>query len=179
MVTMVRRLRHALKRLRSLARDNRGVAAVEFALWTTSFFFAVMIAIDFGYYYMHRSKLNTAVGAAAVAAFNDADNIAFADMPAYVRSLSGDTSASVTLSCNGTAGSCTNLNRSCACLRNDGTFVAAGSCGAPCTGSGVTSGSTAGYYFTVEASRPAEAVIIPQSVLDGATIAQRATIRLQ
>ena len=164
--------------LQSFRHDQRGVAAVEFALWTTSFFFVVMIAIDFGAYYMQRTKLNTAVGAAAVAAFNDADNVNFTDMPGYVRSLSGDQAATVGLSCNGAAASCTNLNRTCSCLKNDGTYVSA-ACGSSCTGSGMTAGSTAGYYLTINASRPFEAMIIPQSVLDGATVAQRATVRLQ
>ncbi|MCL6251485.1 pilus assembly protein [Altererythrobacter sp. KTW20L] len=162
----------------SLRQDQRGVAAVEFALWTTSFFFVIMIAIDFGGYYMQRSKLNTAVGAAAVAAFNDADNVNFTDMPGYVRSLSGDQSATVGLSCNGVAASCTNLNRTCSCLKTDGTYASA-ACGASCTGTGMTAGSTAGYYFTIDASRPFNAMIIPHSVLDGVAVAQRATVRLQ
>ena len=80
---MLRRLAYLLRR------DQRGVAAVEFALWTTVFFFAVMVALDFGSYYMHRGKLSTAVGAAAVSAYNQPNNVAFNSMQGYVQSLSG------------------------------------------------------------------------------------------
>ncbi|MFC3099174.1 TadE/TadG family type IV pilus assembly protein [Alteraurantiacibacter palmitatis] len=163
--------------LSCLRKDQRGVAAVEFALWTTLFFFAVMVALDFGSYYMHRGKLSTAVGAAAVSAYNQPNNVAFNSMQGYVRSLSGFADATVTNSCNGVAGSCTNLNRTCACLKNDGTFVAA-ACNTSCSGSGVTAGSRAGYYYTITASAPFSPMIIPDSVLDGSTMSQRATVRL-
>lgn len=168
---MLRRLAYLLRR------DQRGVAAVEFALWTTVFFFAVMVVLDFGSYYMHRGKLSTAVGAAAVSAYNQPNNVAFNSMQGYVQSLSGFPNATVTNSCNGVAGSCTNLNRSCACLKTDGTFTAA-ACNSACGGAGVTAGSRAGYYYTITASAPFNPMIIPDSVLDASTMQQRATVRL-
>lgn len=117
-------------------------------------------------------------GAAAVSAYNSRDNVSFAAMPAYVRGVSGDGTSVVTLSCNGVAGSCTNFSRTFACLKSDGTYVASTE-GSTCTGTGMTAGSTAGYYFTIEATRPFEAMIIPDTVIDGSNMAQRATIRLE
>lgn len=161
-----------------LRKDQSGVAAVEFALWTTGFFFAVMVAIDFGSYFMYRGKLSTAVGAAAVSAFNTADNVGFTSMEGYVQSLSGYEDATVTLSCNGAIGSCTNFSRTCACLSSVGTYASA-TCGNSCTGTGVTAGSTAGYYFTITATRPYVPLVIPNSALNGTTMSQMATVRLQ
>ena len=166
---------HLLGRLR---RDEGGAAAIEFALWSTAFFFAIMAAMDFGMYYLERGKMNEAVGAAAVASFSDADNVDFGQLPAYVRSLADNQSIVVSTACNGSAGSCTNLNRSCSCLKSDGTYVAT-TCGNMCTGAGVTAGSTAGYYLTIDASQGFTPIILPKGILANSTIAQHATIRLQ
>ncbi len=161
-----------------LRRDEQGMVAVEFALWSVAFFFVVMVALDFGAFYIERGRMNEAVGAAAVSSFNDADNVNFANLPGYVRSLTGENSTAVATSCNGVAGSCTNLNRVCACLKNDGSYVTA-TCGNICTGTGVTVGSTAGYYLTINATRTFDPMILPQSAIAGATISQQATIRLE
>jgi Flp pilus assembly protein TadG len=166
------------RHLAHLRKDQKGAAAVEFALWTTAFFFAVMAVMDFGMYFMYRGKLSTAVGAVAIASYNDPENVSFNTMEGYVQSLSGYADAEVTLSCNGVANSCTNLSRTCACLKSDASFVSA-SCGTTCSGTGVTSGSTAGYYFTVTATRPYTPLILPNSALSGATMSQMATVRLE
>lgn len=167
-----------IRRLARLRCNDDGVAAIEFALWSTAFFFMVMAAMDFGSFYLQRGNMNEAVGAAAVASFNDADNVNFANLPGYVRGLTGEQTTTVITACNGTAGSCTNLNRSCACLKNDGTYVTA-TCGNLCVGTGMTAGSTAGYYLTINASRAYSPMILPQSALAGSTVAQHATVRLQ
>ena len=174
-MTFARGWKKLLARLRG---DEEGVAGVEFALWSTAFFFVVMGALDFGAYYLERGKMNEAVGAAAVVSFNEADNVNFAQLPGYVRSLTGEPLISVATACNGTEGSCTNLNRSCACLKSDGTYVA-NTCGNLCTGPGMTAGSTAGYYLSVRASQDYRPMILPNGVLGDSTIAQQATIRLQ
>ncbi len=163
---------------RQLRRRDDGVASVEFALWSTFFFVIIMVALDFGSLYLQRGKLNEAVGAAAVASFNNADNVSFGSLPLYVRGLTEDQSTAVTVSCNGSAGACTNFNRTCACLKQDGTYVA-NSCGNTCSGPGMTTGSTAGYYLTINASRSFDPMMVPRSVLSGASVSQQATVRLQ
>lgn len=162
----------------ALANCELGAAAIEFALLSSLFFLAVCVAMDFGSLFLERGKMNEAVSGAAVSAFTTADNVDFAALPGYVRALADDQSLSVTTSCNGNAGSCTNLNRTCSCLRTDGTF-AASTCGNSCTGGSVTAGSTAGYYLTVRASQPFRPLVVPHGMLSTVQIAQQATVRLQ
>ena len=168
-------IREWLAKLRS---DKSGVAAVEFALWTTFLFSVVMAALDFGGFYIQRGQIDEAVSAGALQSFDKRDNANFSGMEDYVRSLAEDQSLAVTVSCNGSANSCTNLNRTCACLRSNGTF-AAQSCGSTCTGSNVTTGSTSGYYLTVEAEKSYKPMLLPKGLLNGAKISQSVTVRLQ
>ena len=164
--------------LTPLRRDENGVAAVEFSLWSVGFFLIVMVAIDFGMFFIERGKINEAVAATAVAAFEDADNVNFNVLPSYVRSLADNQTVAVTTSCNGVAGSCTNLNRACACLKNDGTYVD-DACGNICVGTGMTAGSTAGYYLTIEASQGFTPLVLPNGILSNKSLSQKATVRLQ
>lgn len=167
-----------LRRLHQLARDLRGVAAVEFALYSSLFFTVVMGGLDFGEYHIARSEIDKAVGAASVSAFETRDNVDFGGMQAYVRALAEDNALTVTTSCNGVVGACTNsVSRTCSCLKTDGTYVAT-TCGDPCTATGTTTGSTAGYYLTIRASRPFTPMLLPEGALSGKTIAREATTRL-
>lgn len=169
---------HFTRLFKDLRRDEQGAVVVEFAFWVVGFFFVAMIAIDFGFYFVQRTKLNMAVGSVAVAAFNTPGNVDFTNMPSAVRSLGGLSSTTVTVGCNGVANSCTNASRTCACLKQDGTYVTA-ACGNSCTGTGVTTGSTAGYYMTVRASVIYQPMVIPQAMLSSPAMAQQATVRLQ
>lgn len=162
----------------SLARDVRGVAGVEFALWTVLFFMVALVALDFGFYHIQARRADEGVSTAALSAFGTASNVDFDGLPAYVRALAGDSSLSVTTACNGLGGACTNSGRGCACLNASGGYVAL-SCGASCAGAGMTAGSTAGYYLTVRATRGYRAMLVPRSLLDGARISRSATVRLQ
>lgn len=162
----------------ALRRDEQGAVVVEFAFWVVGFFFVAMIAIDFGFYFVQRTKLNMAVGSVAVAAFNTPSNVDFTNMPSAVQSLGGLSTISVTVSCNGVANSCVNTSRTCACLKQDGTYVAA-TCGNTCTGTGITTGSTAGYYMTVRGSVTYRPIVIPSTMLSNPGMSQQATVRLQ
>ena len=164
--------------LRLMQRAEDGVAAIEFALWSTLFFLTVSVAMDFGLFYIERGKMNEAITAAAVSSFTNYNNVNFTALPSYVQGLAGDPSLAVAISCNGATVSCTNLNRSCACLKSDGAYVAA-ACGNSCTGTGMTPNSKAGYYLSIRAQQDFQPVIVPNSVLDGAVIVQKATVRLQ
>ena len=171
-------MRFSARHIRNLKSDQSGAVAVEFGIWVVAFFLAVSVAMDFGMYYLERGKMNEAVSGAAVASFTDADNVNFTLLPGYVRNLADNQAMTVTTSCNGTTGSCTNLNRSCACIKNDGGYVAT-TCGNMCTGTDVTAGSTAGYYLSINASQSFSPMILPRSLLADSTIQQHATVRLQ
>ena len=168
----------ALPPARRLRSCRRGSASVEFALWTALFFALVMVALDFGLFHIQSERADRAVAAAAVQSFQQGANVAFPSIPAYIQAFAGDHGLTVTTSCNGTAGSCTNLNRTCACLKNDATFVAL-ACGTSCSGTGVTAGSTAGYYLTIAAERNFSAIVVPRGLLNNARISRSATVRLQ
>lgn len=174
----LRRLSRTRAPLRALRGNERGAAAVEFALWSALFFLVVGVALDFGAYYLARGKMNEALSGAAISAFSTAEQVDFAELPAYVRALTGDESLSVSTACNGTVGSCTNESRTCACLKADGSYVAA-ECDSVCTKPGVTKDSTAGYYLTIEARQSFRPFIVPGGVLGDAAIVQQATVRLQ
>jgi Flp pilus assembly protein TadG len=162
----------------TLRRDENGVATVEFALWVTGFFVIIMVAMDFGMLFIERGKVNEAVAASAVASFEEADNVNFAVLPSYVRSIANNPAINVSTSCNGVANSCTNLNRTCACLKTDGSYVAT-ACGNICTGSDMTGGSTSGYYLTIEATQAFTPVVLPSGLLSDMSLSQQATVRLQ
>ena len=157
---------------------RRGTTSVEFALWTALFFALVMVALDFGLYHIQSERADQGVAAAAVQTFHQGSSANFASIPAYVQALAGDNGLTVTASCNGTAGACTNLNRACACLKSDASFVAL-ACGTSCSGTGMTAGSTAGYYLTITASRNFTAMLVPRGMLNNAVIRRSTTVRLQ
>ncbi len=160
-----------------LGADRAGVAVTEFALGTTLLFMVVLAGLDFGGYFMQRGQINEAVSAAAMESFKQRENVSFGGLQAYVRNLSDSQTVTVTTSCNGVAGSCTNLNRTCACLQTNGSFTPT-SCGTACSG-GATSGSTAGYYLTIQASDAFRKVVLPKGVFSGDTVTQAVTVRLQ
>lgn len=163
---------------RALLSDRRGVASVEFALWTTLFFLVVLVALDFGIYHIDASRADEGVSAAALRAFGSAGSVDFTGLASDVRALAGDPGLSVSTLCNGVSGACTNLDRACACLTARGRYVAQ-ACSTPCGARRTTSGSTAGYYLTIRATRGYQAMLVPGDLLDGAEISRSATVRLQ
>lgn len=167
-----------MRRLADLRRDTRGVAVTEFAIWVTLFFFGVMIALDFGDYYIKRGQVSDALSATSVTAFQTREAVNFSAIQTNVRNMAQNQAITVSIGCNGGTNNCTNTGRTCACLQANGSFTAK-DCGSTCTGSGVTTNSTAGYYLTVTANRPYKPMILPDSLLDGANIVQKTTVRLQ
>lgn len=163
---------------RRLSGDQRGAAAIELGIMTSGFFLLAMGAFDFGGAYMQRGQINEAVSAAAVKSFESRDNVGFSDLQSYVRNLSDNQSLNVSLSCNGVANSCTNFNRTCSCLKTDGSFVSA-ACDNTCSGADLTPGSTAGYYLTIKGEQPYQTVLLPKAVLSSSMVSQSVTIRLQ
>jgi Flp pilus assembly protein TadG len=168
--------------MRDPFRDGRGSATIEFALLTCFFFAVVLGALDFGMFFIQRSDLSGGVSTASIHSFANRDAVAFANIPAMVTAASkapGGSAVSVTVTCNAGTASCVNTNRVCACLTSANAFIDASSCGAPCTGGNMTSGSTAGYYLTIAASYPYAPAVLPRGALGSATVRQTAVVRLQ
>jgi len=156
-----------------LVADRAGVAVTEFALGTTLLFMVVLAGLDFGGYFMQRGQLNEAISAAAMESFKQRENAPSRQaLETYVRNLADSQAVNVSIRCNG--GSCTGA---CACLQTNGSFTPA-TCGTACS-SGATSGSTAGYYLTIEASEPFRKVVLPNGVFGGDMVTQSVTVRLK
>ena len=165
--------------LRSLRQNTSGVAAVEFALLTTSLFFGFLAVLDFGYFLVGEQKLGQAVSAAALSSFQNKNAVTFSSIPTYVQQAAdAPASVTVTTSCNGVAGACTNTSRTCACINSSGVYSAA-TCAATCSGTGMSANQLAGYYLTINASYNFPALIAPKSMLKNANVSRAITIRLQ
>lgn len=159
-------------RPRDLIADNGGAAAIEFALWSVLFFMVVAVGLDFGTFFLNRSKVDEALSATAVSAFTSRASVPFNAMTPYARSLSGDPALAVTLTCNGAeTPACTNTARQCACLSTTGAYTPVNSCSASC------GGTTAGYYLTISAKAAFKPLLIPGSALPD--IDRHITVRLQ
>lgn len=167
--------------LTRLARERRGVAATEFALWVTLFFFVMLAALDIGQFSIERGRMAQAMSGASIAAFRTRAAVDYSALPGYLRAASGvatPAQMSVIVGCNGGQNNCTNVQRTCACLSQTGTLVAAGSCGQTC-GSGASAGSRSGYYLQITASYPFRSSVLPRGMLNNGTVTQRTTVRLQ
>lgn len=161
--------------IKSLGRDKRGVAAVEFALWSTLIFLALVPALDFGVYLLTGSRLAATVQQASILAFNmrDQDVIDTSPLTAYVAASGNGVTASVV--CNGGAAACgtRKSERQCACVTGVATYSSI-SCGGSCA-----NGSKPGFYLTVQASRSYSASVVPNRFLEGDRISRAVTVRLQ
>lgn len=160
--------------LHKFRKDENGAVAVEFALWTASLFFVVAAGLDFGLYFIQRSQMDESLSATAISAFDARDNVAFSSLPQYARALANNDAMTLAVRCNGTAGSCTNLSRSCSCLNGNGSFTAQ-ECGTVCT----ANGTSAGYYLTLDATSNFQSMIVPGEMVGGGQISRSTTLRLE
>jgi Flp pilus assembly protein TadG len=165
-----------MQRVRHLLRERRGVATIEFALLTLFFFAVMLLALDFGAYFIQRSRIGSAVSAASLSTFSARTNVPFTNIAGYVQNAAQLPALQVSVTCNGSM-SCANSSRSCACLTKTGSFVGA-SCGATC-GTDTTASSTAGYYLRISATTPYQAMVLPKGMLNGTPITQSVTVRLE
>lgn len=161
-----------MRRLRSLVRASRGVAAVEFALMSVFMFGVIVVALDFGVYAQQKLRLGSAVEQAAIIAFNTQVTTNIEGLRTYLQTAAGTTATpTVEISCNGTA-ACG--NGTCSCLTAAGGFTIMGSCNAPCA-----SGALSGNYMKIAASTVYRSMVVPDRYLSGRSISQAAVVRLQ
>lgn len=160
-----------------LLRDRRGVAAVEFALWSTLIFLSLVPALDFGAYLLTGSRLGATVQQASVLAFNmrDQDVIDTAPLSAYVAASMPGSTVQAQIVCNGGASSCgaRKAERQCACVTGVSTYATT-SCAGTCS-----NGSKPGFYLTVGANRSYSPAVVPNRLLEGGAISRSVTVRLQ
>jgi len=168
--------------LRGLGGDERGAAAVEFALWSALFFVVVLVALDFGMYRLYQLRLSSAVAEGAMLSFNSRSSLSDSSMTGilnYVQAAPGlpGTAPTVTVSCNAASGgACVSSGRTCKCLSNGNFTSGTMTCGDPCSGS--TAG-TAGYYLVLNARYTYHPVIVPNRWLSNRAMQERAVVRLQ
>jgi Flp pilus assembly protein TadG len=161
--------------------DRRGVATVEFALWSLLILAALLPCLDFATYLILEGRLGSAVQQASVLAYNmrNSDAINTAQLIGYVPSTASLPGSAVTTTvvCNGGAQSCAVpvASRQCSCVSGlTPTYTAASACGTSCP-----NGATSGYYLTIRASYPYHAMDVPDRWLDGSTMTRAVTVRLQ
>jgi len=166
-------------RLRTLRRDDRGTAAIEFALWSSILFVVMMVALDFAMFRVYQLRLGAAVEQGAMLSFNNREKLDdLSAISTYVRSAAAlpGPAVSVQVSCNSTTAGCVSkaAGRSCTCIGGATPTFTAATCGASCAG-----GSTAGYYMILKATYTYSPVVIPNRWLNNRTMTERAVLRLQ
>lgn len=157
-----------------LRRDEQGVAAVEFALWSVFIFGVLLLGFDFGIYSLQNARLAKSVSEASNFAFATRKAVKPDQVRQYVAASSGlpGEQPLVTVTCN-VGEVCRDANRTCACLGAGGA-VTAKTCGEKCT-----SGAKAGYYMTITARYFYQNPIFRNGYLDGAVMVEKSTVQLQ
>lgn len=165
--------RHLLR----LARDQRGVATIEFALLSVLFFFVMTAALDLGMWYQQRLRLDSAVEQGGMIAFSQRSSVdaaAATTIATYVGAAAKlSTTPTVTITCNG--GTCASSGRTCACISGSGPTYTTAACDSTCG-----DGSLAGYYMKINAVATSNTMLVPAAMLGGSMTQTRAAlVRLQ
>ncbi|KRB79785.1 hypothetical protein ASE00_18930 [Sphingomonas sp. Root710] len=162
------------RHLARLAREQRGVATIEFALLSVLFFFVMTAGLDIGMWYQQRLRLDSAVEQGGMIAFNSRASVDPVAIKTYVEAAAKLAAApTVTITCNG--GTCANTGRTCACISGSGPTYTTAACNATCA-----DGSLAGYYLKVNAVATSSTMLVPAAMLGGnMTQTRNALVRLQ
>ena len=168
-----------MTRLRTLLRNERGTATIEFALVSLFLFGTMMVALDFGFYTQQKLRLGSAVEQGAILGYNTqvASAAAATNIGTYVSTYAGTKNTpNVGVTCNGgTANSAVCGDGKCSCVTSGGAFTIVASCNAACSGSNAISGN----YMKITATAVYPATIVPDRYLGGGNIVQSAVVRLQ
>jgi Flp pilus assembly protein TadG len=147
-----------------LALGRRAVAALEFALSMPVLLLLLAGATDFGFVFYERSALAGAVASAGQYAYLTGTTVTATNVTTLVRSNSGLSSASVSMS----------SPTACYCVTGATPTKAAVTCGATCS-----DGSAAAVYLTVSATYAHQAFLGSFSMLDGRQFTESVTVRMQ
>lgn len=158
----------------ALARDRRGMSAVEFGLAAPVFLAALSPVIDLGLAFSEQLRINQAVDAGAQYAANN---------PYNGSTWSTNVSNAVTNSTNLLSISPTVGSQTCGCPNSTNTAIVThdtvSTCGPSNGGTNCSDGSAPGYYVTITASLTYTSVM-PYSILgSSATLSSQAVVRIQ
>ncbi|WP_294392676.1 TadE/TadG family type IV pilus assembly protein [uncultured Sphingomonas sp.] len=163
--------------IRRFRRNERGAAAIEFAMLSLFFFSVVIVALDFAVYVQQNLRLGQAVEQGAILAFNTRNAPVPADIANFVRATAGLTTTP-TVTCNNATcqGISDRTDTSYRCIDATSGLILTTTYknGATCA-----SGGNAGYYLRIVATRPYAAVVVPNKWLGGTTMTQTVVVRLQ
>ena len=164
--------------IRSVLADRRGVSTVEFAFVTVFILIIMMGMLDLANYILQKQNLEKSLSETSVSAFTSAENVPFANIPAFVRNAVDEPGATVTVTCNGNLTTCGNTSRTCACLSTAGTFSGS-DCTSTCSGSSYSTGAHPGYFITIAASYDYNPLVVPSALFGASRISGSITVRLQ
>lgn len=160
------------------ARENAGVAAIEFAIYATVFLMIVAATVDIGLLLFTNSELDAAVSVGAQYAANNAAMVSSnpsglaTNISALVDNANGTGWATSTVDVN-------NGNDSTGCYCPTGTpgnwsWGSAATCGSACAGSGI-----AGQFVTITASRSVSPLFPTFGFVQSGTISRSALVETQ
>jgi Flp pilus assembly protein TadG len=159
-------LRPSLTRIGALARDRRGVSAVEFGLAAPVFLAALSPLIDLGLAFSQQIRVNQAVEAgAAYAAVNQYNS------GTWATNVQNAITNATTLTVSPNVGS-----ETCGCPNATNTAIS--NVGTPPCGQTCTDGTTAGYYVTISATATYTSVM-PYPIINNPTLSSQAVVRIQ
>ena len=168
---LVALLRPSLTWIGALARDRRGVSAVEFGLAAPVFLAALSPLIDLGLAFSQQIRVNQAVEAgAAYAAVNP-----YNSGTSWSSGVSSAITNATTLTVNPVVGS-----QTCGCPNATNTAIS--NVGTPpCTvppQSNCSDGTAPGYYVTISATATYTSVM-PYPIINNPTLSSQAVVRIQ
>ena len=165
-------LRSGVARIGVLARDRKGMSAVEFGLAAPIFLGALSPLIDIGLAFSQQIRLNQAVEAGAQYASTNAYN-----PDNWSSNVQSAMTNATTLSISPNVGA-----ETCGCPNATSTAISShdtvSTCGTQNGGTACTDGSQPGYYVTISATSTYTSVM-PYSVLSNPTLSSQAVVRIQ
>ena len=166
------RLRPSLTWIGALARDRRGVSAVEFGLAAPVFLAALSPLIDLGLAFSQQIRVNQAVEAgAAYAAVNP-----YNSGTSWSSGVSSAITNATTLTVNPSVGS-----QTCGCPNATNTAISnvgTPPCTVPPLTSNCSDGTAPGYYVTISATATYTSVM-PYPIINNPTLSSQAVVRIQ
>jgi Flp pilus assembly protein TadG len=170
-LTALLRPRHAW--IGALARDRRGMSAVEFGLAAPIFLGALSPVIDIGMAFSHQIRVNQAVEAGAQYAAMNAYN-----PTNWASNIQSAVTNATTMSVTPSVGS-----ETCGCPNSTSTAIESHdtvtTCGTQNGGTACSDGSQPGYYVTISATSTYTSVM-PYSILGSSrTLSSQAVVRIQ